>query len=152
MLEAVRVASMLTRLTILLDSEPRSAHLQTGLSKLLKDISIWIRANPYQLAGILGGTTLFALYCATPAILGALGFGAVGPVAGSIAAGWQASMGSVTAGSLFAFLQSAAMGVLARISALGGGVAFALGMASSKEMVGGLVETIKGFFWKRKDD
>ena len=34
----------------------------------------------------------------------------MGPVAGSIAAGWQASMGTVAAGSIFAFLQSAAMG------------------------------------------
>ncbi len=37
----------------------------------------------------------------------------VGPVAGSIAAGWQASLGSVASGSLFAFLQSAAMGGVA---------------------------------------
>lgn len=39
-----------------------------------------------------------------------MGFSAVGPVAGSFAAGWQASSGLVAAGSLFAFLQSAAMG------------------------------------------
>lgn len=53
---------------------------------------------------------LFALACASPAILAAMGFSAVGPVAGSFAAGWQAGIGSVAAGSLFAFLQSAAMG------------------------------------------
>lgn len=56
------------------------------------------------------GVILFALACATPAIIGAIGFSAVGPVAGSILAGWQASMGNVVAGSLFSFLQSAAMG------------------------------------------
>lgn len=40
-----------------------------------------------------------------------MGFSALGPVAGSFAAGWQAGIGgSVAAGSLFAFLQSAAMG------------------------------------------
>jgi len=46
----------------------------------------------------------------TPA-LGVLGFSAAGPVAGSIAAGWQAMYGGmVPAGGLFAILQSAAMG------------------------------------------
>ena len=80
------------------------------LSKLLKDILAWIRAILYKLTGILGGITLFALACATPAILGAIRFSAVGTVGGIIAAGWQASMGSVAAGSLFAFLQSAAIG------------------------------------------
>ena len=66
-------------------------------------------------------------------------------------------MGSVAAGSLFAFLQStamggAAMGVFTGIGALGGGVAVAASLASSKEMVGSGVEKIKGFFWKRKED
>ena len=43
-------------------------------------------------------------------MLGAFGFGALGPVAGSGVAAWQTSMGAVEAGSLFAILQSAAMG------------------------------------------
>ena len=43
-------------------------------------------------------------------VLGAAGFGALGPVAGSSAAAWQASMGAVEAGSLFAWCQGAAMG------------------------------------------
>lgn len=43
-------------------------------------------------------------------IFGAVGFSALGPVAGSSAAAWQASMGAVEAGSLFAWCQSAAMG------------------------------------------
>ena len=68
---------------------------------------------------------LFALALATSAILGAIEFGKVGPVAGNIAAGWQAPMGSVTNGILFAFLQSTAtggaeIGVLAGTGALGG--------------------------------
>ena len=76
------------------------------------------------------GIILFSLACATPAILGAIGFSAVGPVAGSIAAGWQASIGSVVAGSVFAFLQSAAMGgaavgLFAGFGAVGGLVAVA---------------------------
>ena len=76
------------------------------------------------------GIILFSLACATPTILGAIGFSAVGPVAGSIAAGWQASIGSVVAGSVFAFLQSAAMGgaavgLFAGFGAVGGLVAVA---------------------------
>ena len=43
-------------------------------------------------------------------VLGAAGFGALGPVVGSSAAVWQASIGAVEAGSLFAWCQSAAMG------------------------------------------
>ena len=103
----------------------------------------------------MSGTIIFAL--AAPALLGAIGFGSVGPVAGSIAAGWQASIGSVTAGSLFAFLQSAAMGgpamgVVAGIGGLGGGVMVAAGLAFSKGSVSGLMEKARGFFWKRKVD
>ncbi|KAL4242594.1 IFI6/IFI27 family protein [Abortiporus biennis] len=42
--------------------------------------------------------------------LGAIGFGAAGPIAGSIAATSQSAIGNVVAGSLFATLQSIAMG------------------------------------------
>jgi Interferon-induced 6-16 family len=101
--------------------------------------------------GILGGITLFSLAVATPAILGAIGFGSLGPVAGSIAAGWQASIGTVVAGSLFAFLQSAAMGGAAMglflgIGAFGGVIAVALGLASLK----GMRQNIVGFVQKSK--
>lgn len=73
---------------------------------------------------------MFTLACATPAILGAIGFSAAGPVAGSIAAGWQASIGSVVAGSLFAFLQSAAMG------------GAAIGLFTGIGAVGGLITLV----------
>lgn len=101
--------------------------------------------------------TLVVLTSVIPAILGAIGFSGIGPVAGSIAAAWQASIGSVIAGSFFSILQSAAMGgaamsIIAGIGALGGVVAAAVGLASCKGVVGGLVEKIKGFFWKRKED
>ena len=46
-------------------------------------------------------------YLAGPMILPALGFGAKGVTAGSVAAAWQASIGNVQAGSLFSTLQSA---------------------------------------------
>ena len=101
--------------------------------------------------GILIGITLCALALAAPAILGAIGFSAAGPVAGSIAAGWQASMGSVVAGSLFAFLQSAAMGgaaagIFAGIGALGAAVTVGcgIGLGSLKEPIAGLAEKAKG--------
>ncbi|KAG9030318.1 hypothetical protein FS837_003293 [Tulasnella sp. UAMH 9824] len=47
--------------------------------------------------------------------LGLIGFSAAGPVAGSVAAGIQASFygGAVGSGSLFAMAQSAAMGGIA---------------------------------------
>ena len=39
---------------------------------------------------------------AAPLVLSAVGFGAAGPVGGSLAALWQSGIGSVEAGSLFA--------------------------------------------------
>jgi hypothetical protein len=58
---------------------------------------------------VLGGTVAIASALALP-ILGALGFTAAGPLAGSAAATWQSSIGIVQGGSLFAWCQSAAMG------------------------------------------
>ncbi|PQE13655.1 integral component of membrane protein [Rutstroemia sp. NJR-2017a BVV2] len=54
----------------------------------------------------------FFLFCpgGSIIILGALGFAAYGPVAGSVAAWIQGLIGNVSAGSFFAILQSAAMG------------------------------------------
>ncbi|KAH9920086.1 uncharacterized protein B0H18DRAFT_617130 [Fomitopsis serialis] len=45
-----------------------------------------------------------------PAALGLVGFSAAGPVAGTLAAAIQASIGNVAAGSLFAICQSVGMG------------------------------------------
>lgn len=45
-----------------------------------------------------------------PPILGLFGFGAAGPVAGGFAAVLQSGIGNVAAGSVFAWLQSWAMG------------------------------------------
>ncbi|KAF3165274.1 hypothetical protein TWF106_000621 [Orbilia oligospora] len=44
-----------------------------------------------------------------PILLQIAGFSLLGPVAGSFAAAWQASIGNVAAGSFFAFLQSISM-------------------------------------------
>lgn len=72
-------------------------------------------------------------------ILGAAGFAAAGPVAGSAAAAWQSSIGLVQAGSLFAWCQSVAMGGAAvngivALGAAGGSVALA---ATGAGVVGG---------------
>ena len=137
----------------------------------MTDTSSWVCANPVQTASILGGTTLLTLSCATPAILGAVGFSSIGPVAGSAAAAWQASIGSVAAGSVFTVLQSAAMGgaalgVITGVGAAIGGAAVAVGLAFSKggvieevvdkvkvfvekEIVGGLFKKVQGFFEKK---
>ena len=124
-------------------------HHAAAVFERMKDIFAWIRANPARTAAIMGGITVFALACATPAILGAVGFSAIGPVAGSAAAAWQASMGSVVAGTLFAFLQSAAMGgaalgLFTGIGAAGAVVAVAAGVASP-ERVGEVVKTVRNF-------
>jgi hypothetical protein len=70
----------------------------------------YIRENPAKFAfQAIGATALAASFVTVP-VLGAVGFSAIGPVAGSAAAGWQASTGLVQAGSFFAWCQSAAMG------------------------------------------
>lgn len=100
--------------------------------KLLHALKAWIRANPKQLIAICVGFAFFILGFGPPTILGAIGFGPTGPVRWSIAAAWQSSIGSVAAGSLFAFLQSAAMTEAVKvlfyvIGALGVVVLFAVG-------------------------
>lgn len=66
-------------------------------------------------------------------ILGVIGFGAAGPVAGSAAAALQSSIGLVEAGSIFAWCQSAAMG-----GAAVGGI-LATGLAGAGVAVGAAV-------------
>ncbi|KAK0473091.1 hypothetical protein IW261DRAFT_1611308 [Armillaria novae-zelandiae] len=66
--------------------------------------------------------------CVVPGVLGWFGFGSAGPVAGGVAAGIQSGIGNVAAGSLFAHLQSMAMGGIisagpyAIMGLVGGGV------------------------------
>ncbi|RZF47605.1 hypothetical protein LSTR_LSTR016469 [Laodelphax striatellus] len=65
---------------------------------------------------------------------GWIGFSAIGPVAGTIAAGIQASAGAVAAGSAFAIVQSTAMTTAAvagsTLAAAGGGILTAVGAAA----------------------
>ncbi|KAG6237264.1 hypothetical protein E4U25_002868 [Claviceps purpurea] len=67
--------------------------------------------RPYSTAFVAAGVLVAAVPAlAVAPVLGGLGFGALGPVAGSAAAGIQSGIGNVAAGSLFATLQSAGMG------------------------------------------
>ncbi|KAF1998632.1 hypothetical protein P154DRAFT_438712 [Amniculicola lignicola CBS 123094] len=71
----------------------------------------WVKQNPRQATFIMVCFVVSMLLVATmPLILGVVGFTPVGIAAGTIAAGIQASIGNVAAGSLFAFLTSAGMG------------------------------------------
>ena len=103
-------------------------------------IRAYARAHPFLLTSqIVGGVGVIASLVALP-ILGAAGFAAVGPVAGSAAAAaWQSSIGLVQAGSVFAWCQSAAMGGAAvngivALGAVGGSVAL---VATGVGVVGG---------------
>jgi hypothetical protein len=69
-------------------------------------------------------------------VLGVVGFGAAGPIAGSTAAAWQSSIGLVEAGSIFSWCQSAAMGGAAM------GDILATGLAGVSVVVGGLGATV----------
>ncbi|KAH7333295.1 hypothetical protein BKA65DRAFT_479850 [Rhexocercosporidium sp. MPI-PUGE-AT-0058] len=71
---------------------------------------------------VVGGISAIASAIAIP-VLGAVGFTAAGPLAGSAAAAWQSSIGIVQGGSICAWCQSAVMGG----SAVGGILATGLG-------------------------
>ena len=59
---------------------------------------------------LVGGGIALGSIIAAPYALAAAGFTGTGVVAGSLAAGWQATVGNVAAGGLFAGLQSVSMG------------------------------------------
>ena len=101
--------------------------LTMAVNGLHNRVESYMRAHPYRFALQAAGALVGTAAVLTPAILGVVGFGALGPVAGSAAAGWQGSIGAVQAGSVFAWCQSAAMGGAAvngiiATGAAGGGV------------------------------
>lgn len=72
---------------------------------------------PDNVKTAVAGTAAAVAGAATAgAATAAAGFSTVGPVAGSVAATWQASMGAVAAGSTFATIQSAAMTTVAGVA------------------------------------
>ncbi|KAI1659172.1 hypothetical protein F4813DRAFT_354080 [Daldinia decipiens] len=94
----------------------------------------WIRQNPKKTAAYAtAGIAIAAPMAIAGPVLGAFGFGASGIAAGSIAAGAQTA--NVAAGSLFAILQSAAMG--------GYGVATVGGVVQAGGILGGIYTTLK---------
>lgn len=72
---------------------------------LLTRLREYIRANPAAFGFQVAGLVVSALSLLAVPILGLIGFTAIGPAAGTAAAGWQASLGIVQAGSLFAWCQ-----------------------------------------------
>jgi hypothetical protein len=91
----------------------------------------YVEDNPVRFALQVTGTVVSTAALIAVPILGAIGFGAIGPVAGSVAAGWQAAIGAVEAGSLFALCQSAAMGGAAAGLAATGVSGAAVALAAS---------------------
>jgi hypothetical protein len=71
-------------------------------------------------------------------VLGVVGFGAAGPIAGSTAAAWQSGIGLVKAGSIYAWCQSAAMGGAAMGHIVATGVAGVSGAVGATTVAGAL--------------
>ena len=111
---------------------------------LFQSISNYAKDHPVLTGLQVLGLTLSTLSFLAVPVLGAVGFTAAGPVAGSAAATWQASIGAVQAGSLFAWCQSAAMGGAAVGSIQAASVAGTV--LTRVADIPGLVETFqKGF-------
>ncbi|KAG9228065.1 hypothetical protein BJ875DRAFT_270963 [Amylocarpus encephaloides] len=101
----------------------------------------WIAANPGQSALLIAnGILIFTPAALTGPLLATMGFGASGPIAGSVAAWLQSILGNVGARSVFAYLQSAAMG--------GYGVAAVNGIVQALGMISGAAVT--AYNWPRR--
>lgn len=94
----------------------------------------YVQDSPARFALQVVSATVGVAGLITIPVLGAIGFGALGPVGGSLAAGWQASAGAIEAGSLFAFCQSAVMGGAAASGLIGaaGSASTAIAAAASR--------------------
>jgi len=121
----------------------------THNSSFLSRAGSYVRAHPVLFGLQVAGAGVAA---ASVIALPILGFGAAGPVAGSIAAGWQSSLGVVQAGSLFAWCQGAAMGGAAAGGLAGIGVAGAgVTGAATAAAVPGVKEKVAGAFKDASD-
>ncbi|KAG6164492.1 hypothetical protein E4U51_005002 [Claviceps purpurea] len=91
-------------------------------------------------------------------MLGLLGFGSLGPGAGTVAALIQSLIGNVAAGSLFAILQSAGMGGAGAmalgtlLSGFGIGIAGIVGITGLGLVGLALYKCLKAFFRKKRDE
>ncbi|RDW70986.1 hypothetical protein BP6252_07549 [Coleophoma cylindrospora] len=89
----------------------QSQTFQFGITNIPTAVQNWITTNPGQTALLVSNGILFFTPAAlTGPLLATMGFGASGPLAGSVAASLQSMLGNVGAHSVFAYLQSAAMG------------------------------------------
>ncbi|KAJ6540892.1 hypothetical protein DFH09DRAFT_1368526 [Mycena vulgaris] len=105
------------------------------LVRVAKAVMAFIKAHRWEIFWSLA-TIVGIVLIINP--LAVIGFGAMGPIAGSIAAGWQAAIGNVAAGSLFAFLQSVGMVHFVTIPLVG--VAVAGGGAVALAKVTGVLQ------------
>ncbi|KAK0637614.1 hypothetical protein DIS24_g10633 [Lasiodiplodia hormozganensis] len=105
----------------------------------------WAQEHPWQ-AGfiVLGIVTIVVAPVVAPKVLAAFGFTAVGPAAGTAAAAMQSLISPVAAGSIFAIMQSAAMG--------GYGLAIVVGSIQTAAAAGLGVALWKFFRGKGGDD
>lgn len=121
-----------------------------GLTGIFQRFSNHAKEHPYLTAFKAAGMTLSVASLLAVPVLGVVGFASAGPVAGSVAAAWQSSIGVVQAGSLFAWCQSAAMGGAALGVIEMAGVAGFAGAAgatlASVSNVPGLEEIFKRFY------
>ncbi|CCE31416.1 uncharacterized protein CPUR_05269 [Claviceps purpurea 20.1] len=91
-------------------------------------------------------------------MLGLLGFGSLGPGAGTVAALIQSLIGNITAASLFAMLQSAGMGGAGALalgtllSGFGIGIAGIVGITGLGLVGLALYKCLKAFFRKKRDE
>jgi len=102
--------------------------------------------KPAIIAGVVTGSVVCGVLAApflVPAALGTVGFSSTGVVGGSIAAGMQAGIGNVAAGSAFAACQSMAMG-----GAIAPAAAAATGAATGT--AGGLLGFMGTLFIRKK--
>jgi len=115
-------------------------HLLNSLRLFTTKVSRYIRKHPWQTTFLL--LSILSILV-VPVILPAIGFSPIGPVAGSLASAWQASIGVVAAGTPFAFLQGAAMGGAAA------GLFYGIGGAGLAVVAGTKVVGAVTGWWKR---
>ncbi|KAI1135340.1 hypothetical protein F5Y05DRAFT_416327 [Hypoxylon sp. FL0543] len=137
---------------------PDPASFAEAAKNAAKNGAKWAAENPGRavMYGIAGTAIAVPAAIAGP-LLGTAGFTANGIAAGSLAAGAQAGIGNVAAGSLFATLQSAGMAGYGAAIVNGvvqaGGVAYAVGSAVAAKFRKNFDMTLveKPWAWLRDD-
>ncbi|KAI1759526.1 hypothetical protein GGR53DRAFT_140597 [Hypoxylon sp. FL1150] len=105
----------------------------------------WVTENPGKAAlyGFAGTAMTVPAVISGPALV-ATGFGGFGAVPASVASGYQAAIGNVAAGSVFATLQSAGMG--------GYGVAIVNGAVQAGGAIVGATTALMDFTKNKEDE